>query len=118
MTIPLILSQDVQALPAVDQILLGRRRCDGSFLQRFTSLRGSNTDVFSGSRASYERLLGRVQPADVIERGDTHGQVLILLELDTGRRDQLRTIAESHGWPAPQPRPWDHYIATHHSDSD
>ena len=89
----------------------------GSFLQRFISLRCSNTDAFSGSRTSYERLLRRVPPADIIERGDTPGQVLMLLELDTVRRHQLCTIAASHGWPAPQPQPWDQYVATYHSSA-
>lgn len=88
------------------------------YLERLLSLAGGVDEEFTGTEVSYRQLLTRTQPAHVIDRTDTPIQVLFLLELDTGRRDQLRTIAESHGWPAPQPRPWDHYIATHHSDSD
>ena len=94
------------------------RRCAaGSFLHRFASLTRSNTDAFTGDRTSYEQLLQRVQPAHLIEWGDTPGQVLMLLSLDTERRDQLRLIAAPHGWPAPQPQPWDEYVAQH-SDND
>lgn len=119
MTTPLAMFQDHQPLLAVDQIRLAMRRRGGdSFLQRFTSLHGSNTDAFTGDRVSYERLLGRVRPADVIEWGDTPNQVLILLELDTERRDQLRAIAGSHGWPAPHPQAWDQYFAGQHGDND
>jgi len=109
----LTMGQDRQLL-ATDLLRLAMRRCaGGSFLHRFTSLARSNTDAFTGDRASYDRLLQRVRPADVIEWGDTPGQVLMLLSLDTERRDQLRLIAAHHGWPAPQPQPWDEYVALH-----
>lgn len=104
--------------PPADLLHLARQRFTGEpFLRRLSSLSLSNTDAFSGNRASYEQLLHRVQPADVIARGDTPRQVLMLLSLDTERRDQLRLIAAFHGWPVPQPRPWDNYVARY-SDND
>ena len=93
------------------------RRCaSGTFLHRFASLARSNTETFTGDRANYEQLLLRVCPADLIEWGDTPGQVLMLLALDTERRDQLRSIAASRGWPAPRPQPWDEYVVEHRDD--
>ncbi|HZM65545.1 MAG TPA: hypothetical protein VFC16_04495 [Nakamurella sp.] len=111
-TAPLTMGQNHQMLPAADPLRQAMRRCaGGTFLHRFTSLTRSNTDAFTGDRASYGQLLLRVPPADLIEWGDTPGQVLMLLSLDTERRDQLQSIAAPHGWPAPQPQPWDEYVA-------
>lgn len=114
MTTPTIMGRNHPPLPAADQVRSwdpGPNR--PSFLQRFASLQRSNAEAFTGDRASYEQLLQRVQPADVIERGDTPAQVLILLELDSERRDQLRTIAAPHEWDVPQPQPWDQYVWAH-----
>lgn len=116
-TPPTIDDGDRVLLTAILLRLAIHRRSSGSFLQRFASLACSNYDAFTGDRASYERLLLRVQPADVIELSDTPGQVLMLLSLDTERRDQLRSIAAPHGWPVPQQQPWDAFV-TRHSDSD
>lgn len=114
MTTPAILGRNHPPRRTADQIRSGNPRPNRpSFLQRFASLQRSNAEAFTGDRASYERLLHRVQPADVIEWGDTPAQVLILLELDSERRDQLRTIAAPHGWHTPKPQPWDHYVWAH-----
>ena len=108
---PLIMCLNYRSPPA-DLLGLAVRQRDGeSFQRRFSSLSLSNTDAFTGDRVSYEQLLQRVQPADVIARGDTPDQVLVLLSLDTERRNQLRLIAAPHGWPAPEPQPWDNYVA-------
>ena len=115
---PLTIDDGDQVLLTANLLRMAmRRHSGGSFLQRFASLACSNTDAFTGTRASYERLLQRVQPADVIELSDTPGQVLMLLSLDTERRDQLRSIAAPHGWPVPQQQPWDAFVSQH-SDSD
>ena len=115
---PLTIDDGARVLLAASLLRLAmRRRSGSSFLQRFASLACSNCDAFTGDRTSYERLLLRVQPADVIELSDTPGQVLMLLALDTERRDQLRSIAAPHGWPVPQQQPWDAFV-TQHSDSD
>jgi hypothetical protein len=111
-TTPTILGRNHPPLPTADQVRSGDPGPNRlSFLQRYATLQRSIAEAFTGDRASCEQLLQPVEPADVIERGDTPAQVLILLELDSERRDQLQTIATPHEWHVPQP--WEQYVWAH-----